>query len=95
MGAANTKNECKNLILISKESSKTDVRRLEALAEMAETGNWYSQEKHLLATLHTAAYCNVGNMPPNWLCLSSLEQVTIGFDDLVRLDAKGLDTINN
>ncbi len=95
MGAANVKNECKNLILISKESSKADVRRLEALAEMAETGNWYSQEKHLQATLHTAAYCNVGNMPPNWLCLSSLEQVTIGFDDLVRLDAKGLDTINN
>ena len=95
MGAANTKNECKNLILISKESSKTDFRRLEALAEMDETGNWYSQEKHLQATFHTAAYCNVANMPPNWLCLSSLEQVTIGFDDLVRLDAKGLDTINN
>ena len=94
-GAARNGKECKNLILISKESSKADIRRLEALAEMAQTGNWFSQEKYFLATNHTAAYCDVRNMPSNWLCLSSLEQVSIGIDDLKRMDAAGLDVINN
>lgn len=95
IAAAGTGKECKNLILISKESSKADIRRLEALAEMAQTGNWFSQEKYLLATNHTAAYCDVRDMPSNWLCLSSLEQVSIGIDDLKRMDAAGLDVINN
>ena len=93
--AARAGKECKNLILISKESSKEDIRRLEALAEMAQTGNWFSQEKYFLANNHTAAYCDVRNIPSNWLCLSSLEQVSIGIDDLKRMDAEGLDVINN
>ena len=93
--AAKTGRECKNLILVSKESSTEDVRRLEALAEMAQTGHWFSQEKHFLANKHIAAYCDVRNMPSNWLCLSSLEQVSIGLDDLRRMDTEGLDVINN
>ncbi len=90
-----TGRECKNLILISKESSKNDMNRLGALAEMAQTGHWFSQEKYFLATNHTAVYCDVRNMPSNWLCLSSLEQVTIGMDDLKRMDSVGLEVINN
>jgi hypothetical protein len=36
-------NTCKSLVLISDETSKDDVRRMEALAEMGRTGNWFSQ----------------------------------------------------
>ncbi len=86
--------ECKNLILISEETSKDDSRRLEALAEMAETGNWFSQETFADGVQQTSAFCDVRNMPSNWLLLSSLEHVSIGFEDLARLDTKGLDCLN-
>ena len=93
--AARTGRECKDLILVSMESFAEDGNRLAAIAEMAQTGQWFSQEKYFLANKHTAAHCDVRNMPSNWLCLSSLDQVSIGMENLMRLDSLGLDVINN
>ncbi len=86
--------ECQNLILISTESSKDDSRRLEALAEMAETGNWYSQETIADGVQQVSAFGDIRKLPSNWLLLSNLEHVSIGFDDLARLDATGLECLN-
>ena len=88
-------NACKSLILISDETSKDDVRRMEALAEMGRTGNWFSQEQFVTQSTQSCSYCNVRNMPSNWLCLSTLEQISISFEDLERIDAKGLECLNN
>lgn len=86
--------ECKNLILISEESSKDDSRRSEALAEMKETGFWFSQEAFVRSSGSSVAYCDVRNMPSNWLFFTSLEGISIGFEDLARLDASGLECLN-
>jgi len=86
---------CKSLVLISEESSKDEIRRMEAMAEIARTGNWFSQEAFASQSLHSSAYCDVRNIPSNWLCLSSLEQISIASDDLGRIDAEGLRSLNN
>ena len=88
-------NECRSLVLISAESSKEDIRRTEALAEMARTGHWFSQEQFVTQSTRSSAFCDVRNMPSNWLGLSSLEQISISFEDLERIDAKGLDCLNH
>lgn len=86
--------ECKNLIFISTESSKDDSRRQEALAEMSQTGNWFSQEAIADGVQQVSAFGDIRNMPSNWLLLSNLEHVSIGFDDLARLDAAGQACLN-
>lgn len=86
--------ECKNLILISTESSKDDSRRQEALAEMSQTGNWFSQESFAEGVQQASAFGDIRNMPSNWLLLSNLEHVSIGFDDLALLDAAGRECLN-
>lgn len=86
--------ECKNLILISTESSKDDSHRQEALVEMSRTGNWFSQETIADGVQQASAFGDIRNMPSNWLLLSNLEHVSIGFDDLARLDAAGQACLN-
>ncbi|MCY2985875.1 MAG: hypothetical protein NTY15_19790 [Planctomycetota bacterium] len=88
-------NTCKSLVLISDETSKDDVRRMEALAEMGRTGNWFSQEQFVTQSSQSSSYCDVRNMPWNWLCLSTLEQISISLEDLERIDAKGLECLSN
>ncbi len=92
---ASISNGFKSLVLISNESSLHDSNRLEALAEMAQSGNWFSQEKCTDSVLRSGAYGHVEKMPVNWLYLSSLQNVSVGFDDLVRMDAKRLECLNN
>jgi len=94
-GGVNIASGYRNLVLISKESAEQDGRRLEALAEMAETKNWFSQEVPTDYVLRSGVYCDVRNMPTNWLCLSGLQNISIGFDDLKRMDAQGLECLNN
>ena len=86
--------ECKNLILISAESSKDDSRRLDALAEMVQTGNWFSQETIADGVQQTSAFGDIRTLPANWLLLSSLEHVSISFDDLARLDTTRQECLN-
>ena len=87
-------NGCRSLVLISNETSKDDSRRMEALAEMGKTGNWFSQTQFVSQSSHSTSFCDVRNLPANWLCLSSLEQISIAAEDLERIDAKGLQCLN-
>lgn len=87
-------NGCKSLVLISNETSKDDSRRMEAIAEMAKTGNWFSQTQFISQSSQSKSYCDVRNLPTNWLCLSSLEQISIASEDLERIDPKGLECLN-
>ena len=91
---ANINNGFKSLSLISKESSQYDSNRLEALAEMAETGNWFSHVR-CTESLLWGAYGDVATMPPNWLYLSGVPSISVGFDDLSSMDLKGLECVNN
>jgi len=84
---------CRSLILISQESSKDDAHRREALAEMAISGNWFSQEA--FNSTNSSSYCDVRNMPGNWLSLSSLEKISISFEDFEHIDANGLESLNS
>ena len=68
---ANANNGFKSLSLISKESSQLDSNRLDALTEMAVTGNWFSQAMCTDNVLRWGAYGDVATMPSNWLYLSS------------------------
>lgn len=88
-------NACKSLVLISDETSKDDVRRTEAIAEMGRTGNWFSQEQFVSQSSQSSSYCNVRNMPSNWLCLSTLEQISVSLEDLERMDAKGRECLSS
>jgi hypothetical protein len=95
IGGANSSFDCKYLTLISPESAKNESRRLDAIAEMEETGNWFSQESNQRFTGYSVAYANVHRMPTNWLYLSSLEGISIDYADLIQLDAKKLECINH
>ncbi len=62
---------------------------------MAQSGNWFSQEKCTDSVLRSGAYGLVEKMPSNWLTLSSLQNISVGFEDLARLDSKRLQCLNN
>ncbi len=94
---ANTSNGFKSLVLISNETSEHDStgNRLEALEEMVQSGNWFSQTQCTDSVVRSGSYGHPGKMPSNWLCLSSLQNISIGFDDLAQMDAKRLECLNN
>lgn len=87
--------ECKNLILISRESSALDRKWSAALQEMDKTKNWFSQESNTPGVRYSSVYADVDKLPDNWLALSCVGQVSIGCIELARLSASQLDCLNH